>query len=322
MKKLFIILVLSAALLFSSCSVKTETTSYAMDTFLTQELYGNTGSLAAEQNEKTVLEIENAVSSHLPASQISKLNEDGAGTLDGIAGEIFSEAVSAAESTGGAFDPSLGNIIDLWDIDGGSELVPSEQQISEALSLSGCGRIETNGEKIYLNGTRIDLGGIAKGYALDRMAENCRTSGIESGLIDFGGSIAAIGNRPDGSKWTVGIKDPNSQGGVAATVKLSDAFVSTSGIYERYFEKNGKIYHHIFDPETGKPVDNGLAGVSVVSDSGILTDIMSTALFAMGADKGLAYSEDNSIAAVFISKDGEISVSTAMGDYGFEKRGQ
>ena len=322
--KRFVLIALTAAILlsFASCENRTETQSYAMDTFLTQELYGEGGSRAAELNKKTVLDIENSVSSYIPGSDIYHVNEDGSGILTGTSRELFECSLDVMDDTDGAFSPFLGTIIELWDIGGGNTRVPSDEEVGSALEMTDPDLTDYRGGIIELNGVRIDLGGIAKGYALDRMAENCKENGVKSALIDFGGSIAAIGVKPDGGKWAVGIKDPNDEGNVIAMVKVSDAFVSTSGVYERFFVSGGKTYHHIFDPKTGYPADNGLAGVSVVSGSGLLTDAMSTALFVMGPEKGLDYAERNGIAAVFITMDGKVSVTSHMKGYDFEKLGQ
>ena len=323
MKRLLLAALAAVMILgLASCEAKTETQSYAMDTFLTQELYGEGGSEASGLNKETVLDIENSVSSYIPGSEIYRLNSDGSGTLSGTAEDLFGYSLDAMNDTGCAFNPFLGSIINLWDIGGGNTTVPDDNDIKEALVFTDPDIVEYTDGRIILNGALIDLGGIAKGYALDRMAENCALCGVESGLIDFGGSIAAIGEKPGGGKWSVGIKDPNDDGDIIAKVNISNAFVSTSGIYERYFVSGGKTYHHIFDPATGYPADNGLTGVSVVSESGILTDCMSTALFVMGPDKGPEYAERKGIAAVFITSDGKVNATSAMKGYGFERLGQ
>ena len=153
----------------------------------------------------------------------------------------------------------------------------------------------------------FELGGAVKGYALDRIAENLQQNNIESAVISLGGSIYAKGTKPDGSSYKIGIRDPYSgENDYMGTILLEGKFVSTSGIYERGFEKDGVWYHHIIDPKTGYPADNGIESVTVVADSGILSDIYSTALFVMGVETGIEFAQQNGLDVLYLTKNKEI----------------
>ena len=167
------------------------------------------------------------------------------------------------------------------------------------------------------NNAALDLGGIAKGYASDRVKEIFENHNIKSGLISFGSAIQAIGTKPGGSKWRIGITDPQNKDNHIARLEISDKCVATSGSYEQVFEENGRKYHHIIDPSTGYPANSGLAAVSVISDNAAAADALSTALFVMGLDKAVDYwksskafdmiliADDNS---VYITEPIEVSV--------------
>jgi thiamine biosynthesis lipoprotein len=318
MKKLLIIIAAAVFLLVSCGSEKYESQSYAMSVYLTQTLTGSAAESAAKANEKLILDIENQLSATLPSSDVYILNQNGKGTLGSCASEVLELAQYYTEYTDGAFCFTLRRLTELWDIGGDNQRVPERSEISAALAESGTENISIDGDVIDLNGCRIDFGGIAKGYALDCMYENCVSMGTESGIIDLGGSIAAIGTN-DGEKWTVGIKDPEEEGGIAATAQLSDAFISTSGVYQRYFIQDGVRYHHVLDPQTGYPADGGVMSVSVISESGTETDALSTALLVMGSEKGTEFAEQNDIAAVFIFENGEMYISSAAERYSVEK---
>ena len=177
--------------------------------------------------------------------------------------------------------------------------VPSETELASALDQADYRTVTLSGNTVNTGGAMLDLGGVVKGYALDRAAENLKANGVQSAIISFGGSIYAVGEKPDGSSYKVGIRDPEGgENDYMATIELNGRFVSTSGTYERGFSEDGVYYHHVLDPATGFPVDNGLVAVTVLSDSGIRSDIYSTALLVMGAEKGAVFAEEHGIDAV------------------------
>ena len=170
-----------------------------------------------------------------------------------------------------------------------------------------------HGKLIFeLPGAQIDLGGIAKGYIADRLKEYLVDGGVYSGLINLGGNILCIGKKRDGSKFRIGVQQPFAdRTDTIATLQISNASIVSSGIYERYFKKNGVIYHHILDTTTGYPLQNGLLGVSVVAAESVDADALSTSLFAMGLEEGLAWiNRKAGIEAVFITQDEKLHYSS------------
>ena len=316
MKKIAIFALLCAFLL-CACAPETKKQGYAMDTYYTFDIVGEDCVAVAEENAQILLDVENILSVSLVSSDVYKINSGEVSSLSGMTKDVFELSLNFEKMTDGAFCPALKNLTDLWDI-GGKNYVPTDEETAAALKVCGTDKIEYETKdyfgEIKTNGVKIDFGGIAKGYALDLIYENTKQNGA-SGLIDLGGSIAAIGAKKDGSSYKVGIK---GESGVVATAELKDAFVSTSGIYERYFEEGGTRYHHILDIKTGKPAQNNIYGVSVIAKSGVFTDAMSTALFVMGEEKGVSFANKEDIAAVFVLNDGSIIITDAAEEYNID----
>ena len=224
--------------------------------------------------------------------------------------------------TNGAFDPTMAPLTDLWGIGTDNARVPAQSEIDEALTHVGYQNVKLlgNNQVQLLNGAQVDLGGIGKGYAGDivhEMAES-DTSDQWHVLARLSGNIEMYGGKTADSgtdNWNIGIADPDDNTDSIAVVSLRDGSVVTSGDYERFFEKDGKRYHHIFDPATGYPADSGLRGVTVIDPCSTKADALTTALFVMGLDKGMKFCEENEIAAVFITADKQVYTTSALGGY-------
>jgi len=323
MKRLIALTAACAFIFFAGCSANgaVSHTNFLMDTFFTQTYYGDPG--LAEENDGIVRAIEQEMSKTMEGSDIYSLNRDGTYRLGADTAYVLQTALAIAQSTQGAFNPALNPLIELWGIgERETDTVPSQSEIDALLPLTGYRDValDENGTVRLIPGAGIDLGGIAKGYALDRVADNLREHGVTSALVNLGGSIAAIGEKPDGQKYRIGVRDPMGEASeYIATVELEDAFTSTSGVYERYFIKDGIRYHHIIDSKTGRPAGSGLYACMIVSDSGILSDAYSTALFVMGAEEGLKYAEGNGIDALFVTDDKKIQMTDGFAQkYSFE----
>lgn len=197
--------------------------------------------------------------------------------------------------TGGAFDVSIGPVMDSWGFGNNQQYVPADEEIGRALSLVDYGKVEVDPGKatVFLTepGMSLDLGGVAKGYAMDEAVKALREVGMKHALINAGGCVYALGTRPDGEPWRVGIQDPRSSGDIVAILSLKDSAAVTSGDYQRYFEQEGVLYHHIIDPSTGKQARE-LIQTTVVSESATDADILSTALFVLGPRRGMSFVED------------------------------
>ncbi len=223
-----------------------------------------------------------------------------------------------ARLTGGAFDITIGPIMDNWGFGKGIQYVPADEEISRALSLVDYRKVEADPGKgtVFLPepGMSLDLGGVAKGYAMDEAVKALREAGMKHALINAGGCVYALGTRPDGEPWRVGIQDPRSNGDIVAILSLKDSAAVTSGDYQRYFEQEGVRYHHIIDPSTGKQARD-LIQTTVVAESATDADILSTALFVLGPRRGMSFVEDlPGTGAVLIGPDKLVSVTAGLID--------
>lgn len=233
--------------------------------------------------------------------------------------EVLTEALNYCKLSEGAFDITLGGVSDLYDFTLENPSIPSDEDLTEALSHTGFEKIKIDGSTVTIEDPQliIDLGAVAKGYIADKLAEMIIAGGEKSALIDLGGNIMCVGSKPDGSGYKVGLQYPfDSSSKMIGTVKVSDKAVVTSGIYERCFEYNGRFYHHILNPKTGQPYDNELLAVSIISDSSLKADSLSTLCFALGLEKGLSFINSLPDAeAVFVDKEFNLHCSDNASEY-------
>lgn len=291
---------------------------FAMDTVMTLKAHGENAKAAISEAERAIYRLESLLSTELEDSDIRKINTDGSALVNAEVLQLVETALKISEDTDYAFDPTIYPLMCLWGFRTKEYRVPDDEEISVLLGLVGAEKINISDETVSLaaDGMGLDLGGLAKGYASDAVAELLREYGVESAIISLGGNVYAVGSRPDGEKWRVVIQDPFDSGGTVGTILLEDEAAVTSGAYQRYFEQDGEIYHHIIDPQTGRPCDISLASVTVISDSGTLSDGLSTALFVMGKDKAIEYWREHGgvFDFVFVTADGEILVSAGIAD--------
>ncbi|MEW6351107.1 MAG: FAD:protein FMN transferase [Thermodesulfobacteriota bacterium] len=238
--------------------------------------------------------VERLCSFHLADSGLSRLNDRAGQGWIPVEPELFAlieKSVQTAEKTGGAYDPSVGPVCRLWNFSGtGSARLPSAAEIAEALPKVGWRKIGLNPGKhsvsLELKGMALDLGGISKGYALDRAGHVIRAGGIRSGLVNAGGDVLAVGERAPGRKWRIGVRDPLRPNAIVAAVEISDEVILTSGDYERCFQQEGKNYHHILVPGTGYPAE-GLSSVTLLGSEGAAVEPLGTGAFVLGPEKGM-----------------------------------
>lgn len=240
---------------------------------------------------------------------------------------VLEKALYYAERSDGAFDPTVGPLVKLWGIGTEAARVPGEDEIRAALSLVNWRDVLINRNEgtVFLRkpGMALDLGAIAKGYAADEAAALIKKSGLRRGIIDLGGNIFALGERRGNRPWRIGVQDPGRErGGYLGVLLVQDKSIVTSGVYERYFEAEGRQYHHILSTQTGYPVDNGLLSVTIIADSSIDADGLSTAVFALGYATGRALVESlPAVEAIFVFTDlsirgtpGAMEIFTPAGD--------
>lgn len=223
---------------------------------------------------------------------------------------VLSAGIEYCKSTDNAFNPALGSLTSLWDFHNGLDIIPTDSFVKEAMAHTNIDSIELSSSPMQLtikdDQLMLDLGAIVKGYAADNIARMMRDKDCTDAIISLGGNIYCIGAK-NNEGYNVGIQKPFAPTGeYIKTLSVGNNSVVTSGIYERYFEKNGKIYHHIIDPSTGYPVDNDLASVTVIGKNSLECDILSTALLVMGKEKGLEYAKSHDINVIFIDKSNNI----------------
>ena len=286
-KVLFCVLLLSVCCSCTASPVKA--TFFAMDTVMTLELYGDKATLEAAKEE--ILRLDSLFSIGKEASDVSRLNIHGEAEIAPETAQVLARGQEISQATGGALELTIAPLVDCWGWYDGATAMPDSDALSQALSLVDGGGLTLNDNQASLSrsGMAVDLGCIAKGYTASHVAHMLSELGISSALINLGGNVQALGTKPDGSDWVIGIADASDPAAYLATLSVSDCAVVTSGDYQRYFEEDGRRYHHILDPKTGYPTDNGLHSVTVVCDDGTLADGLSTALFVMGLSQAEAF---------------------------------
>ncbi len=234
--------------------------------------------------------------------------------------EVVREGLAYSGLSGGAFDITIAPLVKLWGIGSDNARVPEPGEIASVLPLVDYRDVslDESGRSIFLSrsGMGIDLGAIAKGYAADEAVRILKEAGVGSAIVDFGGNIYTVGEKPDGSLWRIGIQNPfGSRGTYAGILKIPSRAVVTSGIYERFFIENDVRFHHILDTATGYPVDNPIASVSIVTGIAMDADALSTTVFSLGIEEGYRLVESlPDTEAIFITKDRKVITTPGIGD--------
>lgn len=307
MKKITALIMITIIIL-CSCSIsggekKAVADFFSMDTYMSVTAYGDEAQSAVDAAKKRIEELDSLLNAEDKNSEIFRLNSDGKVVLGENSFELVTLALEYSSLTDGAFNPALHPLSELWGFIDKKYRVPDKKEITDALKLSDTENIIPNKKnktvKLLKSGMEIDLGGIAKGYAAAEAARVMSGYNISGAIINLGGNVRTVGKKPDGSLWNVAIKNPVGDG-YLANVKTTDKAVVTSGGYERYFEKNGRTYHHILNPDNGYPADSGLKSVTIISDNDTLADALSTALFVMGEKKAERFYKKSKLGFDFI----------------------
>lgn len=226
---------------------------------------------------------------------------------------IIKKGIYYSKMSNGAFDITIGAISTLWDFKSEEHKIPSKNKIRSAVSHVDYRDISIQDNTVQLGSSKmqIDVGALAKGYIADRLKDYLVENDVEHALINLGGNVLAVGSKADGSDFNIGIQKPFDETGEPITsVKISDHSVVTTGIYQRYFEKKGVLYHHILDPNTGYPCENDLYSVTIITDSSLTADALSTTCFLLGLDKGMnLINQLDNVDAIFITNDNELHYS-------------
>lgn len=294
-----------------------EKNTFAMNTIVSQKVYADFGAKHIEKGNLIINALEDTISRHIPSSAVSILNEKGVAE-DSETAEIIRQCKEITALSGGAFDITVGKVVDLWNFDGENENIPDEKELKKELSFVGAEKLETGGDKITLSSeAAVDLGAVGKGVACDKLISLYRqVKDCNGAIVAVGGSVGCFGSyNKAGDSWKIGIRHPRQENGFLGVLKLKEGFVSTSGDYEKYFIKDGERYHHILDARTGRPASSGLISVTVICKSGFLSDALSTACFILGEEEGTRLVEKYDASAIFV--DEKLNITT-VGEVDFE----
>lgn len=323
------ILLIFSLTILSGCSKDNKVTEplskteLLMGTVVTVTLYDSNDEGILDKVFTKVKELESTLSINENGTLVDKINES-AGIepvkVDYDTYTVIKKGLEYAKLSNGLFDISVGPIVKLWNIGLPEAKVPTQEEIDSRIPLVGYSDVELNDEEntVFLKrqGMMIDLGGVAKGYTADVISDILTEEGVKSAIIDLGGNIFAHGLKVDGSTWRIGIQNPFSdRGDIIGTITVKNKSIVTSGIYERYIEKDGIKYHHILSPKTGYPYENEIAGITIISDKSSDGDALSTSVFAMGVEEGMKFiNTQEGIDAIFVTKDNKIYITDGIRD--------
>ena len=327
-------LFLVCTMFFAGCSLRSsQKINYvdtAMGTIVQQTLYVKANSQQAIECEKMPCELMDLLNSleqetlswREEASEIYRINSAEKESVLSAQMQLYLDNIKDVwEKSGGALDVTVGNVTELWNIDtyavnDNMEFsLPTQQELEDALASTGFEKVKIVDSKIYLpENIKLDLGAVGKGIACDEVHKVlAEKEWVTGAVISIGGSVLTYGEKPDGSKFKVAVTHPRKEGESIAILELEGGLcVSTSGDYERYVEKAGVRYHHIMDPKTGYPADSGLISVTIISESGLLSDALSTACFVLGKEAGLALAKQYGAEALLIDQNLQFSMTEGM----------
>ncbi len=321
------IFLITVLIIQSSCGKSVESSNadepkntksiFAMDTYITVSAYGEDTDKALQAAENKINSLEKLWSVTDENSEVYAINHSGGQTVEisPETAELLEFSQNMHKRTNGALDISLYPVLTAWGFTTDEYRIPSDNEIADLLENTGVEKISLDNQSVHIpTEMQIDLGAVGKGCAGDLISEELKLNGVRSALIDLGGNIQTVGNKPDGGKWKIGIRSPFGEGNFAV-LNIGECAVVTSGGYERYFVEDGVTYCHILDPKTGKPADNGIASVSVIGSEGRTCDALSTALFVMGLDKAAElWKSSDDFEMIIVTSDGEIYITEGIED--------
>ena len=326
-KKLFLpSLFCLSAILLSSCSTGRGSiyrqSKALMDTYVTITVVSTSKDRAEKAVKDAFSAIErfgDLINFFSTGSELSKINRNSGVTpvkVSPLTLDVVKKSLYVARQSGGAFDPTIGPEIQMWDFH--KKIRPTDAAIKKKLPLVDYRNVIVDSKRstVFLKkkGMMLDLGGIAKGYGADLAVETLKRDGIRAGIVAVAGDIKTFGLKPDGSPWNIGIENPrqkNASDEIMATVRLSDKAISTSGDYQRYFILGGRRYHHLLDPKTGYPAMY-CRSVSVIADRGVFTDSFATAVFILGPEKGMKLLKELGMDGVMVDTEGHLHITPGL----------
>ena len=324
MSKRLLILFFSIWLMLgcSSCSKEEQPlsrTEYLLNTFCTITLYDNPDEIVLQEAMQLCRSYEQLFSRTIAGSDIDRINKNAPNSVEVSqeTAELLQKAVDYGELTDGLFDVTTRKLSSLWDFQSESPHLPDSEDIRQAAEAADYRNIKINGTSVALTqpDAEIDLGGIAKGYIADQLKAFLEEQGVQKAIINLGGNVLTVGSKSDTEQWKVGIRQPFAEEDhILGYVEVDGKSVVTSGVYERSFVLNGTLYHHILDPFTGYPVENGLSAVVVISDRSVDGDALSTSCLLLGKERGMELIEKiPDTEAIFLTEQGEYEATSGIG---------
>lgn len=293
---------------------------FAMDTYMYLKAYGEHADTALGYSSEQILSLEELFSVTSEKSDIWAINHSDGEPVsvsdDTIA--VLNKAIEIGGKTNGALDVTIYPLLTEWGFTTDTQQVPTDDIIADKLKLIDYTKISVKGNTVQLpDNMQIDFGALAKGYTSDCVTEILKENGVKSALVNLGGNVHAVGTKPDGTLWKVGVQNPFSPSEQVCILEIADKAVITSGNYERFFtDENGRKYWHILDSADGFPADNGLVSVTIVGENGLLCDALSTALFVLGTDKAIDYWRNSAdFEMILITDDEKIIYSEGLSDF-------
>lgn len=329
MKKFILSILLILVITLNGCKFNTDSTVYTAEgiyfnTYVSIALYGCGSQEIADEALRQCAFYEKIFSRTMENGILYNLNNNGKLNVineeDRVLSDILKKSLDYCEMTAGNMDITVEPLTSLWDFSSGKKYIPTDEELSNAVAKVGYKNVVVNEESILLNDVRLDLGAVAKGYVADCLKTFLKEKGVDSALINLGGNILCIGEKPNGSNFFIGIKKPFTED-VQLVIGATDCSIVTSGTYERYFDENGKSYHHILDPKTGMPCDNGVVSVTIISEDSFTGDCLSTGCFVMGLEAGMELVDSmDGVYAVYIDSENNVHFSEGAEEFVREKR--
>ena len=312
---------ISTQLVWAAKTDSESITDTAMGTDCSVRVYGFDGT--AKDIMDMLSDIENKyLSWRIEGSDIANINENASESEPVMPSKwtysYLENVLDLARKSSGAFDPTLGRVSQLWNLESDNPYIPSKSELTELLLETGWEKISLGGGEVFLkDGVQIDLGAVGKGIGCDEARKMLEETDADAAVVSVGGSILTYGKKPDGKSWKIGIANPRTEDGESYLGSLTidgTCSISTSGDYEKYVIEDGVRYHHILDPKTGYPAESGLISVTIVCDDGWLSDGLSTACFVLGYEDSLPLLETYQAEAVFVTEDKEVIVTDGLKD--------
>lgn len=320
------LLCLALALPLSGCgnTAKTEKQIFSMDTVMTLTAYGDNAEKGLEKAVSVINAMDSTLDPENENSAVYAINhaKGQSVVVTGQVVEMLDTARTVYERTGGVLDPAIYPLVKAWGFIDGKYTVPTQDAIDTLLTQIDFSTVKVAGfadSSDYLltapSGTQLTFGALAKGCASDYAIAALRQAGVSSACISLGGNVQTLGAKPDGSNWSIAVQDPNDTGSYVGVLSLGETAVVTSGGYQRYFEQDGVRYHHILDPRTGYPAESGLLSVTIICQSGLMADALSTTLYILGEDKAVDYWRTyGGFDMVLVTDDGRVVATSGLYD--------